>query len=93
MREAIESAAPFRRKGAKRARSPPDSQISDLRFADSVRRSLEQGRASRQAGPSTDPGLTLDWIFFEEMLETSLRNRILTIIFRILSHLLLINLR
>ena len=59
--------------------------------ANSVRRSLEQGRASRKAGsvygPSTDPRRTLDGpsthFLFHLGPRKSLRNRILTILSRI----------
>ena len=47
--------------------------------ANSVRRSLEQGRARRQADPLTDPRRTRTRFFFHLGPRKSLRNRILTI--------------
>ena len=58
--------------------------------ANSVRRSLEQGRARRQADPLTDPGRTPDAMFFSSWPRKSLRSRIFELILRILSHLPLI---
>ena len=85
MREATQSAAPCRRQGGTACWTT--ARLFQI-LQTPLRRSLEQGRASRRTGPLHGPPRTSMRFFFHLGPRRPLRNRILTILSRILKLIL-----